>query len=42
MAKKKAKKMSATPVPPKGPKKPGSGTGTGKNPYGYKTGGRGQ
>lgn len=35
MAKKKAKKMSATPVPPKGPKKPG--TGTGENPYGYNT-----
>ncbi len=38
MAKKKAKKMSATPVPPKVPKK--SGTGTGKNPYGYSTSGK--
>lgn len=35
MAKKKGKKMSATPVPPKGARK--QGTGTGANPYGYDT-----
>lgn len=40
MAKKKGKKMSATPVPPKGPKKVGTGIGSGKNPMGYSTGGR--
>lgn len=41
MAKKSSKKMSATPVPPKGPKKPGAGKGSGKNPFGYRTAGRG-
>jgi hypothetical protein len=41
MAKKKGKsKMSATPVPPRGPKK--AGTGTGKNPMGYNTAGKGK
>lgn len=35
MAKKKGKKMSATPVPPKGARK--QGTGTGENPLGYST-----
>ena len=35
MAKKKGKKMSATPVPPKGARKQGSGTG--ENPLGYRT-----
>ena len=35
MAKKKGKKMSATPVPPKGARKQGSGTG--ENPLGYST-----
>jgi hypothetical protein len=32
---KKAKKMSATPIPPKGARK--QGTGTGQNPLGYST-----
>lgn len=35
MAKKRAKKMSATPVPPKGARK--QGTGTAQNPLGYNT-----
>lgn len=39
MAKKGSKKMSATPVP-NSPKKPGSGKGTGKNPFGYSTSGK--
>lgn len=41
MAKKGSKKMSATPVPPS-VKKPGSGKGSGKNPFGYRTAGRGK
>jgi len=32
---KKSKKMSATPVPPKGARK--QGTGTGQSPMGYNT-----
>lgn len=35
MAKKKGKKMSATPIPPKGARKQGAGTG--ENPLGYNT-----
>jgi hypothetical protein len=35
MAKKKGKKMSATPIPPKGARKQGAGTA--ENPLGYRT-----
>lgn len=38
MAKKRAKKMSATPVPPKGARKQGAGSG--QNPFGYRTTGQ--